>query len=286
MIRRQNFRMSNSNGSFNSRINQLNQLSMQNKLARENNANIIRRQTLGLQSAREAALAELRKDAEKLGFNNGVEIPVYRRKQEWKEYHKAFFKTILDDIVEASKERNKIDEWILIKNFLVLFYKIVTGKDLFEGTKPNYGFLLQKWLIATKSVYDGVDVVDNTGKVIYTTPPLFIDIEEFKEFQKDALNNKVKKIEEMNNWIQGLGLGNSQFDQYVEKKKINRASSEKREKYVKEWMDIFKRYYLLKDQNENEQPTNINSKDVNVKTESVKKENIVTHQPDEDLDMF
>lgn len=286
MIRRQNFGMNSTNGSFNSRINQLNQLSMRNKLMRENNINTIKRKTLGLQSAREAILADLKKDIEKLDPNNGVLIRPYERKQEWKEYHKAYFNTILNDIVEANKERNKIDEWILIKNFLVLFYKIVTGKELFENTKPNYGYLLQKWLVVTKSLYDGVDVVDNTGKVIYTTPPLFIDSDEFKKFQKDALNSKARKIEEMNNWIQGLGLGNNQFDNYLNKKTSTSAYSEKREKYVKEWMDLFKRYYLLKDQEEEKRLDDNTDNDNTTKVEPVKKEVQVVSNFDDDIDMF
>ena len=284
MTRRQNFGMNNFNSSFNSRINQLNRLSMQNKIARENNVNTIRRQTLGLQSAREAALAEI---GNEIDPNNGITVQTRRKKAEWTESQKAYFKSIIDDIIEAERERNRIDEWVLIKKFLVLFYKIVTGKELFKELKPNYTLLLQKWFAISLSPYKGVDVVDTTGRVIYTTPPLFINIDQLKEFQNDAALKKIEKVQEMNNWIQGVG--DRQFDKYITQKHVSKASAKDREEYVRQWMDVFRRYFLLKDQNddENEQSAN-NDSNVNdtVKTEPIKSQVEKVNQPDDDLDFF
>lgn len=198
--------------------------------------------TLGLQSAREAITGQ--PSNIKLDFHNGV-VPIPQtRRSNWTDYQINYFKQITANVIINGQGVNKLDEWIFYNSFLAMFYRIITGNDLFDHIDYDYDLLLQKWLYIAESPYKGVDIINQEGQVLYTTPPLFMNANQFKRFYKNKQNNEIlSNIENVQKYMGEVGY--KHIEKFLYSEKIERVSPEERKAYADDWEKIFARYGLI-----------------------------------------
>ena len=132
-------------------------------------------------------------------------------------------------------ERKQLPEHLFVSNFLPVFSGAISIDKV-----PDF---MSVWVSITGSPGSGLDIIDNSGKVLFTVPPIF-DSTFIDPNRKDGSMNFAEIIHfaKMHNGI-SPHLERSVFVSNIQKKlDAMQKNSPTFAKNINLWIDIFKRY--------------------------------------------
>ena len=163
-----------------------------------------------------------------------------------KRYHEQIYGGVIDDIYDKLVLDKKVRPTISERHFVAVYLPIFTSR-VAQGMDNPYHLGISTWVNdIARSHFNSVDVIDDSGKVLFTVPPLADSrIIKSKYRERRGLSKAVNTHLLMEGKVPMEVLTRTKNEDYYNAAGAMTDGDVQNDEYREAWLNIFRRYNVL-----------------------------------------